>query len=447
MPGIVIVGAQWGDEGKGKVTDLLAEQAQVVVRYQGGNNAGHTVVIGQQTLKLHLIPSGIHRPGVLCVVGNGLVVDPRAMVAEMDELESKGLDTSGLRISANAHLVMPYHLMLDGVEEERRGGKSLGTTRRGIGPTYTDKAARYGLRMQDLLDMAVFEEKLSQALEQKNILLREVYGKEPLEMEPILEEYGACAERLRPHVVDASLLVHKALTQSQNVLFEGAQGTLLDIDHGTYPFVTSSSPVAGGACTGVGVGPRQIDGVIGVSKAYTTRVGAGPFPTELTDAVGDHLVEVGREYGTTTGRRRRCGWFDGVILRYAARVNGLTGLALTKLDVLTGLHRLKICVGYEYDGQMLKEFPYQGAVLARCQPIYEEMDGWTDEISGARAYDELPPQARAYVARLEELAGVPIDIISVGPEREQTILLIRCAKVAQVSPNREAPDSIGTFLA
>ena len=423
MPGIVIVGAQWGDEGKGKVTDLLAEQAQVVVRYQGGNNAGHTVVIGQQTLKLHLIPSGIHRPGVLCVVGNGLVVDPRAMVAEMDELESKGLDTSGLRISANAHLVMPYHLMLDGVEEERRGGKSLGTTRRGIGPTYTDKAARYGLRMQDLLDMAVFEEKLSQALEQKNILLREVYGKEPLEMEPILEEYGACAERLRPHVVDASLLVHKALTQSQNVLFEGAQGTLLDIDHGTYPFVTSSSPVAGGACTGVGVGPRQIDGVIGVSKAYTTRVGAGPFPTELTDAVGDHLVEVGREYGTTTGRRRRCGWFDGVILRYAVRVNGLTGLALTKLDVLTGLTRLKICVGYEYDDQVLKEFPYQGAVLARCQPIYEEVDGWTEEISGARAYDKLPPQARAYVARLEELAGVPIDMISVGPEREQTILL------------------------
>jgi adenylosuccinate synthase len=423
MPGIVIVGAQWGDEGKGKVTDLLAEQAQVVVRYQGGNNAGHTVVVGQQTLKLHLIPSGIHRPGVLCVIGNGLVVDPQALVAEMDELEANGLDTSGLRISANAHLVMPYHLILDGIEEERRGGKSLGTTRRGIGPTYTDKVARYGLRVQDLLDMAIFEEKLSQALEQKNALLTAVYGKEPLEMEPILEEYGACAQRLRPNIVDASLLVHEALTQGQNVLFEGAQGTLLDIDHGTYPFVTSSSPVAGGACTGVGIGPRQIDGVIGVSKAYTTRVGAGPFPTELTDAVGDHLVEVGREYGTTTGRRRRCGWYDGVILRYAARVNGLTGLALTKLDVLTGLPRLKICVGYEYDGQVLKEFPYQGAVLARCQSIYEEMDGWTDEISGARAYDELPPQARAYITRLEELAGVPIDIISVGPEREQTILL------------------------
>jgi adenylosuccinate synthase len=423
MPGIVIVGAQWGDEGKGKVTDLLAEQAQVVVRYQGGNNAGHTVVVGQQTLKLHLIPSGIHRPRVLCVIGNGLVVDPQALVAEMDELEANGLDTSGLRISANAHLVMPYHLILDGIEEERRGGKSLGTTRRGIGPTYTDKVARYGLRVQDLLDMAIFEEKLSQALEQKNALLTAVYGKEPLEMEPILEEYGACAQRLRPNIVDASLLVHEALTQGQNVLFEGAQGTLLDIDHGTYPFVTSSSPVAGGACTGVGIGPRQIDGVIGVSKAYTTRVGAGPFPTELTDAVGDHLVEVGREYGTTTGRRRRCGWYDGVILRYAARVNGLTGLALTKLDVLTGLPRLKICVGYEYDGQVLKEFPYQGAVLARCQSIYEEMDGWTDEISGARAYDELPPQARAYITRLEELAGVPIDIISVGPEREQTILL------------------------
>ena len=423
MPGIVIVGAQWGDEGKGKVTDLLAEQAQVVVRYQGGNNAGHTVVVGQQTLKLHLIPSGIHRPGVLCVIGNGLVVDPRALVAEMDELEANGLDTSGLRISANAHLVMPYHLMLDGIEEERRGGKSLGTTRRGIGPTYTDKAARHGLRVQDLLDMAIFGEKLSRALEQKNALLTAVYGKEPLEMGPILEEYGACAERLRPHIVDASLLVHEALTQGQNVLFEGAQGTLLDIDHGTYPFVTSSSPVAGGACIGVGIGPRQIDGVIGVSKAYTTRVGAGPFPTELTDAVGDHLREMGREYGTTTGRPRRCGWFDGVILRYAARVNGLTGLALTKLDVLSGLPRLKICVGYEYDGQVLKEFPYQGTVLARCQPLWEEMDGWTEEISGARAYDELPPQARAYIARLEELVGVPIDIISVGPEREQTILL------------------------
>ena len=423
MPGIVVVGAQWGDEGKGKVTDLLAEQAQVVVRYQGGNNAGHTVVVGQQTLKLHLIPSGIHRPGVLCVIGNGLVVDPRGLVEEMGELEANGLDTSGLRISANAHLVMPYHLMLDGIEEERRGGKSLGTTRRGIGPTYTDKAARYGLRVQDLLDMAVFEEKLARALEQKNALLTAVYGKEPLEMGFILEEYGACAERLRPHIVDASLLAHKALTQGQNVLFEGAQGTLLDIDHGTYPFVTSSSPVAGGACTGVGIGPRQIDGVIGVSKAYTTRVGAGPLPTELTDTVGDHLVEVGREYGTTTGRRRRCGWFDGVILRYAARVNGLTGLALTKLDVLTGLPRLKICVSYEYEGQVLKEFPSQGAVLARCQPIYEEMDGWTEEISGARAYNKLPPQARAYVTRLEELAGVPTDIISVGPEREQTILL------------------------
>jgi adenylosuccinate synthase len=423
MPGIVIVGAQWGDEGKGKVTDLLAEQAQMVVRYQGGNNAGHTVVVGQQTLKLHLIPSGIHRPGVLCVIGNGLVVDPRALVAEMDELEANGLDTSGLRISANAHLVMPYHPMLDGIEEERRGGKSIGTTRRGIGPTYTDKAARYGLRVQDLLDMAVFEEKLGRALEQKNALLTAVYGKDPLEIGPILDEYGACAERLRSHIVDASLLVHEALTQGQNVLFEGAQGTLLDIDHGTYPFVTSSSPVAGGACTGVGIGPRQIDGVIGVSKAYTTRVGAGPFPTELTDAVGDHLREVGREYGTTTGRPRRCGWFDGVILRYAARVNGLTSLALTKLDVLTGLPRLKICVSYKYNGQVLKEFPYQGAVLARCQPIYEEMEGWTEEISGARAYDELPPQARAYVARLEELASVPIDIISVGPEREQTILL------------------------
>ncbi len=431
MPGIVIVGAQWGDEGKGKVTDLLAEQAQVVVRYQGGNNAGHTVVVSQHTLKLHLIPSGIHRPGVLCVIGNGLVVDPRALVAEMDELEANGLDTSGLRISANAHLVMPYHLMLDGIEEERRGGKSLGTTRRGIGPTYTDKAARYGLRVQDLLDMAVFEEKLGRVLEQKNTLLTAVYGQEPLEIEPILEEYGACAERLRPHIVDASLLVHEALTQGQNVLFEGAQGTLLDIDHGTYPFVTSSSPVAGGACTGVGIGPRQIDGVIGVTKAYTTRVGAGPFPTELSDDVGDHLLEVGHEYGTTTGRPRRCGWFDGVILRYAARVNGLTSLALTKLDVLTGLPRLKICVSYElvlsevegYDGQVLKEFPYQGTVLARCQPMYEEMDGWTEEISEARTYDELPPQARAYVARLEELAGVPVDIISVGPEREQTILL------------------------
>lgn len=423
MPGIVIVGAQWGDEGKGKVTDLLAEQAQVVVRYQGGNNAGHTVVVGQKTLRLHLIPSGIHRPGVICVIGNGLVVDPRALVAEMDELEANGLDTSGLRISANAHLVMPYHLLLDGIEEEGRGGKSIGTTRRGIGPTYSDKAARCGLRVQDLLDMAVFEEKLRRVLEQKNALLTAVYGKEPLAIEPILEEYGACAERLRPYIVDASLLVYEALVRGQNVLFEGAQGTLLDIDHGTYPFVTSSSPVAGGACTGVGIGPRFIDGVIGVSKAYTTRVGAGPFPTELSDDVGAYLLEVGREYGTTTGRPRRCGWLDAVVLRYAVRVNGLSSLALTKLDVLTGLPRLKICVAYEYDGQVLKEFPYQGTVLARCQPIYEEMDGWTEEIGGARAFDELPSQARAYIARLGELTGVPVGLISVGPEREQTILL------------------------
>ncbi|RLC78743.1 MAG: adenylosuccinate synthase, partial [Chloroflexi bacterium] len=381
MPATVVVGAQWGDEGKGKITDLLAQDADIVARYNGGNNAGHTVVIGSQTFRLHHIPSGILYPHVTCLLGNGMVINPAHLCEELDGLAARGVDISPsrLKISGHAHLILPYHIALDGADEHRRGKKAIGTTRRGIGPTYADKAARTGLRVVDMLDEDAFAEKVREAVKAKNHILEKVYGLDPLDPDQLAQEYRNYARRLAPYVADVSLLVDEALREGKTVLCEGAQGTLLDLDHGTYPYVTSSTPTIGGALTGLGIGPRWIERVIGVSKAYTTRVGKGPFPTELTDEIGDRLVEAGQEYGTTTGRRRRTGWLDAVILRYAVRVNGLTELALTKLDVLTGIDPLKICMAYRCDGRLLQHSPLSPAQLARCEPVYEELPGWDED--------------------------------------------------------------------
>lgn len=422
MPGLVVLGAQWGDEGKGRVVDLLAADAQVVARYQGGHNAGHTVVVGQQTLKLHLIPSGITRPGVLCIIGNGTVVEPLALAAEMDEVAGLGFSLEGLRISRAAHLILPYHQALDQAQEASRGAVALGTTGRGIGPAYTDKAARTGLRAEELLHFDSFAARFREAAAAKNELLVRLYGQPALDIEAMLEQLRPVAARLAPYIADTSLLVHQALSKGQRVLCEGAQGTLLDIDHGTYPYVTSSSPTAGGACVGLGVGPGAIAGVVGVVKAYTTRVGAGPFPCERCDEVGEHLVKMGAEFGTTTGRRRRCGWLDMVIVRYAARVSGLTGLAVTKLDVLSGLPELRIGTAYRCGGTVTEDWPPVGYSLADCEPVYEELPGWNESLGDVRRWEDLPPAARRYVERLEALAGVPVNLVSVGPEREQLIV-------------------------
>ncbi|MBE3582151.1 MAG: adenylosuccinate synthase [Thermoanaerobacteraceae bacterium] len=421
MPAVVLVGAQWGDEGKGKITDYLAEQADLVVRYQGGNNAGHTVQVGEEEFKLHLVPSGILYPGKTCIIGNGVVVDPGVLVQELEELQRRGIDTSGLRLSLRAHLILPYHKSLDAAEEERRGAGRLGTTGRGIGPAYVDKVARTGIRVCDLLDPEEFRQKLARNLKEKNEILTRIYGHPGYSLEEILEEYLAYAWKLRPLVADTGRLVNDALRAGKKVLFEGAQGTLLDLDQGTYPYVTSSYPVAGGACVGAGVGPTAIDAVIGVVKAYTTRVGEGPLPSEARDATGDYLRRRGAEFGTTTGRPRRCGWLDAVILRHAVEVNGLTGMALTKVDVLTGLSPLRICTAYRYKGEVLREFPASLKVLQECEPIYEEVPGWEEDITGARSLAELPAGCRAYIRRLEELVGVPVDIIAVGPRRDQTV--------------------------
>jgi len=421
MPGVVLVGAQWGDEGKGKVTDYLAEKADLVVRYQGGSNAGHTVKVGEEEFKLHLVPSGILYPGKICIIGNGVVVDPQVLVEELEGLKQRGVDTSGLRLSYRAHVILPYHKKLDELEEERRGSGRLGTTKRGIGPAYVDKVARTGIRVVDLLDPAEFRERLALNLKEKNEIFTRVYGSSPYSLEEILEEYLGYAERLRPLVADTSHIINQALREGKKVLFEGAQGTLLDLDQGTYPYVTSSYPVAGGACIGAGVGPKAIDAVIGVVKAYTTRVGEGPFPTEAKDGAGEYLRHRGAEYGTTTGRPRRCGWLDAVILRHAVDVNGLTGIALTKLDVLTGLDPVRICIGYLYKGEILSSFPASLKVLQECQPVYEELPGWQEDITGAGSLEDLPPSCRAYIRRVEELAGVPVKLIAVGPRRDQTI--------------------------
>lgn len=422
MPGLVVLGAQWGDEGKGRIVDLLAAGAQVVVRYQGGHNAGHTVVVGGQTLKLHQIPSGIVRRGVLCVIGNGTVVEPLSLMAEMDEVARLGFDLEALRISRAAHLILPYHQALDQAQEASRGARAIGTTGRGIGPAYADKAARTGLRAEELVHWDRFAAHLREVAAAKNEMLVRLYGQPPLDIEAMLEQLRPAAARLAPHMADTSLVVHQALQKGQRVLFEGAQGTLLDIDHGTYPFVTSSNPVAGGACVGAGVGPGAVSGVLGVVKAYTTRVGAGPFPCELSDEVGEHLVRMGAEFGTTTGRRRRCGWLDTVIVRYAARLSGFTGLAVTKLDVLSGLPNLRICTAYRCGGMVTEDWPPVGYSLDDCQPVYEELPGWSESLGAVRRWEDLPPTAQRYVERIEALVGVSVDLVSVGPEREQLIV-------------------------
>jgi adenylosuccinate synthase len=422
MPATVVIGAQWGDEGKGKVVDLLAERSDVVARYQGGNNAGHTIVAGDEVYKLNLVPSGILYPGTLCIIGNGTVVDPRHLCKEMAGLEERGVSLDTLRVSGNAHLIMPYHVMLDGAAEMRLGKFSIGTTRRGIGPCYEDKAARVGIRVQDLLDPKILIRKLTIALEAKNEILEKLYELPRLDPEEVATELLENAERLRPFIADTSLLIDQALRDGKTVLFEGAQGTMLDIDHGTYPFVTSSNPIAGAACTGTGIGPTRIDRVLGVTKAYVTRVGEGPFPSELDDADGQRMLERGNEFGTTTGRQRRCGWLDLVALRYAARLSGMTQLALTKLDVLSGFERVKLCVAYrDRDGNRLTDFPYHQTVFHGCTPEFEEMPGWDEDLTGATTLEDLPQKAREYVDAIAAAVEVPITLIGTGQGRHQVI--------------------------
>ncbi|MBU8905781.1 adenylosuccinate synthase [Desertibacillus haloalkaliphilus] len=423
MSSVVVVGTQWGDEGKGKITDYLSEKAEVVARYQGGNNAGHTIVFGGEKYKLHLIPSGIFYDDKICVIGNGMVIDPKALVGELKYLHDKGVDTSNLRISNRAHVILPYHLKLDIVEEERKGANKIGTTKKGIGPAYMDKAARVGIRIADLLDKEEFEVKLERNLEEKNRLLEKVYEVEGLKKEDILDEYYQYGQEIAKYVVDTSVVLNDAIDDGRRVLFEGAQGVMLDIDQGTYPFVTSSNPIAGGVTIGSGVGPSKINHVVGVSKAYTTRVGDGPFPTELHDEIGDKIREVGNEYGTTTGRPRRVGWFDSVVVRHARRVSGITDLSLNSIDVLTGIETLKICTAYKYKGEIIEEFPASLKVLAECEPVYEELPGWTEDITGVKSLNELPENARHYIERVSQLTGIPLTIFSVGPDRNQTNLV------------------------
>jgi adenylosuccinate synthase len=420
MPATVIVGLQWGDEGKGKTTDFLAEQVAVVVRYQGGDNAGHTVVVGEETLKLQLCPSGVMYPHITSVIGNGVVVNPATLIRELDMLTGKGIDVSHVRVSRSAHVIMPYHVALDQANEKRLAGAKVGTTGRGIGPAYGDRAWRLGLRMEDLVAEDRLRERISRALTDKNLLLTSM-GADPFEVEPLVAQCLAWGERLSPHLDDTTWLIQDALRRGDHVLLEGAQGALLDLDHGSYPFVTSSNPVAGGACTGGGVGPLQVDEVIGVMKAYATRVGSGPFPTELLDETGRGIAERGREFGTVTGRPRRVGWFDTVPLRYAVAVNSASAIVLNKLDILSGIETLKMCVAYEIDGRRTETWPSSGARLANAVPIYEEFPGWEQPIHDVRSLADLPESARRYVTALEEHAGVPIVFVSVGPERTQTI--------------------------
>jgi adenylosuccinate synthase len=424
MPAIVLIGAQWGDEGKGKVTDLLGEQVDYVVRYQGGNNAGHTVVLPDgRKFALHLLPSGILTPGCTPVIGNGVVIDPKVLLGEIDGLAERDVSCDRLLISADAHLVMPHHRALDRVVERYLGSARIGTTGRGIGPAYGDKVGRVGIRVQDLLDPGILRQKLDLVLREKNQVLVKVYNRKAVDLDAVLEEYLAYAQRLRPYIADTRLILAKALEAGATVLLEGAQATLLDLDHGTYPFVTSSNPTAGGACVGSGIPPTRITQVIGVIKAYTTRVGAGPFPTELFDDNGMHMLKIGQEYGTTTGRERRCGWFDAVVARYAVRVNGITDLVVTKLDVLSGMEKVPICVGYEVDGERVDEMPMTQTAFHHAKPIYEEHDGWWEDISKCRRIEELPDNARRYLERVEELAGARISTVGVGPGRDENVIL------------------------
>ncbi|WEH40543.1 adenylosuccinate synthase [Streptomyces sp. NBC_01218] len=421
MPALVLLGAQWGDEGKGKATDLLGGSVDYVVRYQGGNNAGHTVVVGDQKYALHLLPSGILSPGCTPVIGNGVVVDPAVLLSELSGLNERGVDTSKLLISGNAHLITPYNVTLDKVTERFLGKRKIGTTGRGIGPTYADKINRVGIRVQDLYDESILVQKVEAALEQKNQLLAKVFNRRAIEAEGIVEEMLQYAEQIKPFVADTTLILNNAIDDGKVVLFEGGQGTLLDVDHGTYPFVTSSNPTAGGACTGAGVGPTKISRVIGILKAYTTRVGSGPFPTELLDEDGEALRRIGGERGVTTGRDRRCGWFDAPIARYATRVNGLTDFFLTKLDVLTGWEQIPVCVAYEIDGKRVEELPYNQTDFHHAKPIYENLPGWSEDITKAKTFSDLPKNAQAYVKALEEMSGAPISAIGVGPGRTETI--------------------------
>ena len=423
MPVIAVIGAQWGDEGKGKVVDLLAEKARVVVRFSGGDNAGHTIVNPLGKFALQLVPSGIFYPETVCIIGNGVVINPAVLITEIDQLNQRGVTVTSdnLVISNRANLIMPYHILLDGLEEDSRGGKAIGTMRRGIGPSFSDKVARLGIRAGDLLDKEAFRERLRPILEHKNAILTKVYGVSPLSLDEVYSQYCQYGERLAPHIRETTIMIEEALNRDELVLLEGAQGTLLDPDFGTYPYVTSSSPVAGGSSVGAGIGPTKIDAVLGIFKAYITRVGTGPMPTELKDATGDLIRERGHEYGTVSGRPRNCGWFDAILARFSARVNGLTGMAITNLDILDTFPLLKICVAYELDGKTIDNFPSTIAALERCQPIYEELPGWQTPISHIREYEQLPVEARQYVAKLEELISCPVNLICVGPGREETI--------------------------
>ena len=423
MPAVVLLGAQWGDEGKGKATDLLGDQVDYVVRYQGGNNAGHTVVIGDQKYALHLLPSGILSPNVIPVIGNGVVIDPAVLLEEIKGLNERGINTSKLKISTNAHLITPYHRTIDKVSERFLGKSKIGTTGRGIGPAYADKINRIGIRVQDLFDQSILKQKIEAALHDKNQILVKVFNRKGITAEEVIDEYLGYAEILKPYVTDTSLLLDQALQQGKVVLLEGSQGTLLDVDHGTYPFVTSSNPTAGGASTGSGIGPTKITRVIGILKAYTTRVGSGPFPTELFDEDGEALRKIGKEVGVTTGRNRRCGWFDAPIARYAVRVNGITDFFLTKLDVLTGWEKIPVCVAYEIDGKHVEELPASQSDFHHAKPIYEYLPGWKENISKARSVAELPTNAQEYVKFLEKISGAPMSAIGVGPGRDETIVV------------------------
>ena len=424
MSSVVVVGTQWGDEGKGKITDFLSEKAEYVARYQGGDNAGHTIQFGGETYKLHLIPSGIFSPEKLCIIGNGVVVNPKSLVTELAYLHERNITTDNLRISDRAHVILPYHIELDRLQEEAKGDKKIGTTIKGIGPAYMDKAARVGIRIADLLDREVFEERLRLNLEDKNRQFTKLYDANPMNFEEIFEEYYEYGQQIKQYVCDTSVLLNDALDNGKRVLFEGAQGVMLDIDQGTYPFVTSSNPLAGGVTIGSGIGPSKVTKVVGVCKAYTSRVGDGPFPTELFDEIGSRIREVGREYGTTTGRPRRVGWFDSVVMRHSKRVSGITNLCLNSIDVLTGLETVKICVAYrKSNGEEIRHYPASLVELGQCEPVYEELPGWSEDITGCRTLEELPIEAQNYVRRVSELVGVKISTFSVGPDRNQTNIL------------------------
>lgn len=422
MSTLAVVGTQWGDEGKGKAIDYLATRADMVVRAQGGNNAGHSVVIDGKKYALHLVPSGVLNPSTVNIVGNGVVFDPEGFIEEVKNLKADGINTDNIYISDRAHIVFPYHKILDGLSESAKGKSKVGTTNKGIGPCYMDKMERTGIRMCDMEDPEIFKEKLSAQIDRKNDIITKVYGGEPLDKEGIIEKYLGYAEVLRPRITDTSVMVYEAVASGKKVLFEGAQGTMLDIDLGTYPYVTSSHPVSGGFTTGSGISPRSIEEVIGIVKAYTTRVGAGPFVTEEDNETGDKIREIGHEYGVTTGRPRRCGWLDLVVIKYAARVNGLTGISLMLLDVLDQFETVKVCEGYEYEGKILTDFPARLDIQEKCKPVYKELEGWNTDITGCRSYEELPEKAKAYIKEIEDFTGVPVRIISVGPDREQTMI-------------------------